>query len=147
MNDFAFTEAFEKACRKEYASSATDDQWILFWESCKARNLIPGKHVVFRLQKTSVFSAALQEWVKEDRVVLITTVEAMTLIADRTGKYDGQRPVVWHYAIPEQDGKFIESKIPLGRICHAASVEILRKDWKEPMMGTARYDACVQKTS
>lgn len=146
-----FTPEFLDAARKEMAPKATDAQWVLFAQSCIQRNLVPGRHVIFGLRKVNTFNKELQQWVDEEKVAFITTIEAMTLIAERTEKYDGQRAAVWYYntdtSTPgnEHGNIFINSKIPLGRICHAASVELLRKDWKEPIFGVARYDACVQR--
>lgn len=147
MSEQKYSELELKAMRKEYAPNATDDQWILFMSQCERRNLVPGRHVIFGTRKVSTFDKATQAWVDEQKVTLITTVEAMRLIAERTGKFKGQRPIVWHYsdANDESGTKFITSKIPLGRISHAASVEILRSDWDEPGFGVARYEACVQR--
>lgn len=143
MEPIKFSEAEKAALRAEYAPKATDDQWLIFINDCERRALIPGRHVYFRLQKASTFNRETQTWVDEWHPIMITSLEAMTLLADRTGKYNGQRPVIWYYEKAEGEG-YIESKIPLGRICHAASVEILRKDLVEPAFGVARYDACVQ---
>jgi phage recombination protein Bet len=138
-----FGDDFEKFYRQEYAPKATDAQWKFFWEYCKTRDLIPGRHCIFRIQMSNEMDQATQQWKKVPHVIIITTLEAMTLLADRTGKYDGQGPAIWYYPSPEGTG-LIESQIPLGKICHAASVEVFRKDLTKPARGVARYDACVQ---
>jgi RecT family len=132
-----------QAIRKEFAPGANDEQWTLFISQCERRNLEPGRHVVFGLRESNKFDKDTQAWVTENKVTLITTVEALKLLAERTGKLKGIRPVIWYYATEGED--FKQSRIPLGRICHAASVEILRSDWSEPGFGVARYDACVQR--
>lgn len=140
----AYNEVELKAMRKEFAPTATDDQWTLFISQCERRQLEPGRHVIFGTRDSSKFDKDTQQWITEAKVTLITTVEALKLLAERTGKLKGIRPVIFYYNQAEGDG-FKESKIPLGRICHAASVEILRSDWTEPGFGIARYDACVQR--
>lgn len=147
MEPYRFTDEEKSAFRKAYAPSATDDQWNLFIAHCERQNLIPGRHVYFRIQPTNVYDPVLQNWVTEPRVVLITSIEAMTLIASRTGKYNGQRPVKWQYKKIGGDEVdcFDQSDIPRGCMCHSATVEILHKDWEEPVRGVARYDACVQR--
>lgn len=142
MEQIQFSPEFLAAYRKENAPTASDIQWTLFIETCKQRNLYPGRHVAFSTRRQKVYDPIARQDTYVEKLTMITTVEAMTLIADRTGKYGGQGPVTWYYA--NGDGPFTESKIPLGRICHAASVEITRTDWKEKALGIARYDACVQ---
>src|SRR5208337_4764480 len=73
---------------------------------------------------------------------LITTINALRLIAERTGHYDGHGPFIYYYG--QESGDLKESKIPLGKVPHAVSVEGFRKDWKHPLFATARYDAYVQ---
>jgi phage recombination protein Bet len=133
----------EQFYRQEYAPKATDEQWKFFWTYCQQRNLIPGKHCIFRVQLSNELDPATQQWIKKPHVIVITTLEAMTLLADRTGKYDGQGPAVFYYSNPSGEG-LINSEIPLGRICHAASVDVYRKDLSKPARGVARYDASVQ---
>lgn len=138
------TPEFLSAARLEMAPKATDAQWLYFVETCKQRNLIPGRHVIFQTRKVSTFSKTAQDWVDEEKVVFITSIDAFRLIAERTGKYKGHKPFLFYYGDGEGNPTVI-SKIPLGKIPHAASVEILRKDFDEPMFAFARYDACVQR--
>ncbi len=139
-----FTDAQKAAFRVAYApAGATDDQFNLFINECERRALVPGVHVVFQLRSTKEYDKDLQKdiWVK--KVIFITTIGALRLIAQRDGHYEGHGPFIYYYGT--EDGGLKESKIPLGKQPHAVSVEGYRKDWRVPLFATARYDAYVQK--
>ena len=139
-----FTDTQKAAFRVAYApAGATDDQFNLFINECERRALVPGVHVVFQLRSTKEYDKDLQKdiWVK--KVIFITTIGALRLIAQRDGHYEGHGPFIYYYGT--EDGGLKESKIPLGKQPHAVSVEGYRKDWRVPLFATARYDAYVQK--
>jgi RecT family len=137
-----FTDAEKAAFRAAYAPSATDDQFALFINECEGRALRPGTHVVFNLRQAKEWNPDLKQNTFVKKVALITTINGLRLIAERSGKYDGHGPFIYYYGI--EGGDLKESKIPLGKIPHAVSVEGYRKDWKYPLFATARYDAYVQ---
>ena len=137
-----FTEQQKSAYRKAYAPTATDDQWNLFVTECERRALIPGAHVVFNLRPAQEYNDALKQKVSVMKVALITTINALRLIAERSGKYEGHSPFLYYYE--EESGEFRETKIPRGRIPHAVSVEGYRTGWRVPLFSVARYDAYVQ---
>lgn len=139
-----FTDAEKDAFRKAYSpAGANDDQWLLFINECQRRALVPGVHVVFQLRSSKEFDKDLKKdvWIK--KVTFITTINALRLIAVRDGHYEGHGPFVYYYGTEEGDLK--ESKIPLGKVPHAVSVEGYRRNWRVPLFATARYDAYVQK--
>ena len=142
LEPLQFAEEEKSAFRNTYAPTATDVQWNLFINECQRRALVPGVHVVFNLRDAKEFNKELKQTVYVKKVALITTINALRLIAERTGHYDGHSPFIYYYAQEGADLK--ESKIPLGKIPHAVSVEGFRKDWKHPLFATARYDAYVQ---
>jgi|SRR5208337_2815591 len=137
-----FTDAEKAAFRSTYAPTATDDQFAIFINECQRRALVPGVHVVFNLRDAKEYSRELKQVVYVKRVALITTINALRLIAERTGHYDGHGPFIYYYL--QEGGDLKESKIPLGTIPHAVSVEGFRKDWKHPLFATARYNAYCQ---
>jgi hypothetical protein len=137
-----FTNDEKAAYRVAFAPTATDDQWGLFINECERRALVPGVHVVFQLRSANEYNAQLGRSVSVQKVTLITTINALRLIADRSAKYEGHAPFVYYYGTENDDLK--ESKIPLGKVPHAVSVEGYRKDWRVPLFATARYDAYVQ---
>ena len=137
-----FTDAEKSAFRSTYAPTASDDQFAIFINECQRRALVPGVHVVFNLRDAKEYNRELKQSVYVKRVALITTINALRLIAERTGHYDGHGPFIYYYG--QESGDLKESKIPLGKVPHAVSVEGFRKDWKHPLFATARYDAYVQ---
>lgn len=137
-----FTDAEKAAFRKVYAPQANDEQWLLFISECERRALTPGTHVVFQLRDAKEWSESLRQKITVKKVTLITTINALRLIADRSGKYEGHAPFTYYYA--EGDEPLIETKIPRGRVPHAVSVEGYRAGWRVPLFAVARYDAYVQ---
>ncbi len=137
-----FTEPEKSAFRSIYAPTATDEQFALFIQECERRQLVPGKDVVFQLRTATEWNAELRQKTFVKKVTLITTIGALRLIAERSGRYQGRGPFVYYYGM--EGGELKESKIPLGKIPHAVSVEGYRKDWLHPLFATARYEAYVQ---
>jgi hypothetical protein len=143
MESIHFTDAEKSAFRAAYApAGTTDDQWTLFLNECQRRALVPGKDCIFQLRNSKEFNKDLNKdvWVK--KMIVITTIAGLRLIADRSGKYEGHGPFIFYYG--DENNELRESKIPLGKIPHAVSVEGYRKDWRVPMFWTARYAAYVQ---
>jgi len=139
-----FTDAEKLAFRAAYApAGATDDQWHLFINECQRRALVPGKDVIFQLRSAKEYDKDLKRDIYVKKVTFITTIGGLRLIADRSGKYEGHGPFVFYYGA--EGDELRESKIPLGKIPHAVSVEGFRKDWRVPLFATARYDAYCQK--
>lgn len=149
---FAFTEAELKAIREVYAPKATDAQFKVFTMEAQRRRLMPGRQLFFRLQRQREYDPELRERVWTEKPIHITGIDAFRLIAQRTGKYAGQKPIVWIYLVNSQEvkrgetAKFQESLVPLpgGVAPYAARATVLRKDFAEPLEVVARWDAYVQ---
>ena len=141
-----FTDAQWAAYRTINAPAATDDQWAFFRLECERRALIPGVHVIFQLRTTEEFNQQLQRKVSVQKVTLITTIGALRLIAQRSGKFEGYGRFCFFYT-DDSGEPTIKSEIPRGRIPHAVSVELYRAGWRNPVFSFARYDAAVQLKS
>jgi phage recombination protein Bet len=137
-----------QAIRQECAPGATDSQFTLFLTECKSRNLVPGRHVIFQLRRTSEYDSATGAKMWVSKPVLITTIPALRLIAQRSGEYLGQGREKYIYL----DDKFsptVESSIPLpdpknpsfARDPWVAEATVYRKGFTEPMVGVARFEA------
>ena len=138
-----FTEEQKAAYRAVIAPNATDAQWEYFCTECQRRNLIPGTHVVFQVRPAKEWNAQLQQQVTVQKVALVTTINALRLIAERSGKFKGYGRFTYYYG--DADGEPTKtSAIPLGRVPHAVSVELFRDGWVQPVFAHARYDACCQ---
>ena len=144
MEPLKFTDQQKATYRAAFApAGATDEQWNLFVQECERRALVPGKDVVFQLRSAKEYDKDLKRDVYVKKVTFITTIGALRLIADRSGKYEGHGPFIFYYGT--EGGELKESKIPLGKQPHAVSVEGFRRDWRVPLFSTARFDAYAQK--
>lgn len=145
-----FSEEQKRLWKATYGPNATPDQWGVFIEECERRALIPNTHVVFSLRNASEYDTVTGQWVKTKKVAFITTINGLRLLVDRYSdahperKFDGYGATTFYYGQPDTDD-FLEKRIPLpGKIPHAVSIEVYRKDWRLPFLAVARYDACVQ---
>jgi hypothetical protein len=140
-----FSEEQNAAYRTALAPpNSTDAQWNYFRTECERRALIPGVHVIFMLRAAQEWNKELQRNIDVQKVVLITTINALRLIAQRSGNFEGYGgPFIYVYS-DENGNPTIESKIPLGKIPHGVSGTFWRKGWREPVFSFARFDANVQ---
>ena len=148
-----FTEEQKRLWKATYAATSTPDQWAVFIEECERRALIPNTHVVFSLRNANEYDPITREWVKTKKVAFITTINALRLLVDRYSDknpdraFQGYGDTIYYYGQPDTDD-MAEKKVPLsGKIPLAVSIQVFRKDWKNPYFATARYDACVQTNS
>ncbi|MFJ3393919.1 phage recombination protein Bet [Leifsonia aquatica] len=74
-----------------------------------------------------------------------TGIDGFRLVAERSGKYDGQDPAEWL----TKDGQWVEAFIPdvHGEHPLAARVRVYRSDWTRPSVGVAEWNAYAQKKS
>lgn len=144
MERLHFSETEKQAFRAAFAPTATDNQWNLFINECERRALIPGTHVIFSIRGKNEWDPTLGKKVPVTSVVFMTTIAALRLIAARSGNYEGHKPFTYVYTRESEDQGFLESKVPLGRVPHAVTVEMKRRGWADPIFAVARYDACVQ---
>ena len=141
-----FTEEQKKAYKAVIAPNATPEQWTYFITECERRALIPGTHVVFSVRNANEYDPRLKQSVQVQKVALVTTINALRLIAERSGKFKGYGKFTYYYG-DDNGAPTVTSAIPLGRIPHAVSVELFREGWAQPVFAHARFDACVQTKS
>jgi len=147
----AYTEAELKAIREVHAKDATDAQYENFIRECSERNLMPGRHVYFQLRSQSEKDEN-GNWVKSKRPIHISSIDAMRLIAQRTGQYQGQAPPVYIYLdennfpsiksevmLPDKDNPDIPAKP------YAVQVSVFRAGFQRPLTATARFEAYATK--
>ena len=92
----AFTAEQKAAYRAVLAPNSTDAQWLYFITECERRQLVPGVHVVFTLKQASEWNRQLQAYVNTEKVTLITTIVALRLLAERTGKFAGYGDTIYY---------------------------------------------------
>jgi hypothetical protein len=140
-----------KALRAEYASKATDDQFNLWIEECRSKDLRPVEDVVLQIRTSKEYDPDLKAKVAVKKAVYITTIRALTKIASRTGKYKGKLPTEWIYTSPTFQPSII-STIPLPDPENprlplepwAARVRVQHADFPEPVEEVVRFHAYAQ---
>ncbi len=109
----------ESLLRDMYGNGASDTEFQVFLEVCRARRLNPLTRQIYFVQR---WDSEKQRNVWSAQV----SIDGFRAIAERTGKYDGQDEPEFEY-----DDK---RKLVLAR------VKVYRKDWTRAAVGVARFD-------
>lgn len=148
MPQIEFTQQELSAFREELFKGFTDSQFNLCIGECARRGLVPGNHVVFQLRNSKEWDATLGASVSTKKIVKITTLEAMRLIAQRSNEFEGQGKARWTY-LDDDGNPTITSTIPLPtpgnrlvpREPWTCAVPVYRKGHRYETEVEARFDA------
>lgn len=134
--EFQFTPEQRKIIR-EMCREGTDTDFELFVEVCQIRRLNPiaGQiHATFRAQKNRDGS-----WGNK-KIVIQTGIDGYRLVAERTGKYEGQTKTEWC----GKDGKWMDFWPSETQPPFACRLGVYRAGFREPLVKVAYFHEYVQ---
>jgi len=118
-----FTTQQKDLIKRNICVGASDDELTLFLHQCKRTNLDPFSRQIYSIKYGNQRSFQV-------------SIDGLRLIADRTGKYEGQTMPEWC----DENGKWHDVWISKNNPT-AARIGVYKKGFKMPLYGVARYDS------
>lgn len=120
--------------KRTYCKGATDDELMLFVETCKRTRLSPEARQIYAVKRwdSSVGCEVMSPQL---------SIDAFRLIAERTGKYAGQTGPFFY---DEKNKAWVDFWLS-DQPPPVSKVGVLRHDFKDPVWATAKFKSYAQK--
>lgn len=127
-----FSDAQIALIKRTIAKDSTNDELAMFIQQCSRLRLDPFARQIFAVKR---YDSSSQSTVMSIQV----SIDGLRLVAERTGKYEGQTSPEWCGKDGVWRGIWLEDTPPL-----AARVGVHKSGFREPMVAIARWASYAQ---
>jgi len=124
----AFTPEQRALIKRTIAKDASDDELSLFLTQCTRTALDPFSRQIYFMKA------------KNGKVTIMTSVDGLRLIAERSDKYEGQTQPMWCGADAKWVDVWLNKEVPA-----ACKVGVFKKGFREPLYAVAIFNEYAQR--